>query len=202
MERVFAVTFRRFLMPFVLLAVATPAAAQFSDSYSFLKAVRDRDGAKANDLLGKGSPTLVDTADLSTGERGLHIAVKARDLSWVGFLIQKGARVDLKDGQGNTPLMVAARVGNLEAARVLISRGANLNTTNSAGETPLIASVQRRDLAMTRLLLTQGADPTRRDVGSGLSARDYAVRDGRSDALIKLMDEITPVPKQVVAGHQ
>ena len=200
MERVFAVTFRRFLMPFVLLAVATPAAAQFSDSYSFLKAVRDRDGAKANDLLGKGSPTLVDTADLSTGERGLHIAVKARDLSWVGFLIQKGARVDLKDGQGNTPLMVAARVGNLEAARVLISRGANLNTTNSAGETPLIASVQRRDLAMTRLLLTQGADPTRRDVGSGLSARDYAVRDGRSDALIKLMDEIKPVPKKGVAG--
>ena len=187
-------------MPFVLLAVATPAAAQFSDSYSFLKAVRDRDGAKANDLLGKGSPTLVDTADLSTGERGLHIAVKARDLSWVGFLIQKGARVDLKDGQGNTPLMVAARVGNLEAARVLISRGANLNTTNSAGETPLIASVQRRDLAMTRLLLTQGADPTRRDVGSGLSARDYAVRDGRSDALIKLMDEIKPVPKKGVAG--
>jgi ankyrin repeat protein len=199
-ERVFAVTFRRILLPFLMVAAAAPAAAQFSDSYSFLKAVRDRDGAKANELLGKGSPTLVDTADVSTGERGLHIAVKERDLAWVGFLIQKGARIDLKDGQGNTPLMVAARIGNLEAARILISRNANLNATNSAGETPLIAAVQRRDIAMTRLLLTQGADPARRDTASGLTARDYAVRDGRSEAIIKLMDEIKPVAKKAVAG--
>lgn len=193
-------TFRSILLPFLLLAAAAPALAQFSDSYSFLKAVRDRDGAKANELLGKGSPTLIDTADLSTGERGLHIAVKERDLSWVGFLIQKGARVDLKDGQGNTPLMVAARIGNLEAARLLISRNANMNATNAAGETPLIAAVQRRDIAMTRLLLTQGADPARRDTASGLTARDYAVRDGRSEAIIKLMDEIKPVAKKGVAG--
>lgn len=193
-------TFRTILLPFLLLAAATPAAAQFSDSYQFLKAVRDRDGAKANELLGKGSPTLVDTADFSTGERGLHIAVKERDLSWVGFLIQKGARIDLKDGQGNTPLAVAARIGNLEAARLLISRNANLNATNAAGETPLIAAVQRRDVAMVRLLLTQGADPLRRDTASGLTARDYAVRDGRSDAILKLMDEIKPVAKKPVAG--
>lgn len=184
----------------MMFAAATPAAAQFSDSYNFLKAVRDRDGAKANDLLGKGSPTLIDTPDASTGERGLHIAVKERDLGWVGFLIQKGARVDLKDGQGNTPLMVAARIGNLEAARILISRNANLNATNGTGETPLIAAVQRRDVAMTRLLLTQGADPTRRDTATGLTARDYAIRDGRSEAILKLMDEIKPVPKKGVAG--
>jgi uncharacterized protein len=199
-QRVFAVTFRSAFLSLALLAAATPAGAQFSDSYQFLKAVRDRDGAKANDLLGKGSPTLVDTADLSTGERGLHIAVKERDLAWVGFLIQKGARIDLKDGQGNTPLMVASRIGNLDAARILISRGANLNTTNAAGETPLIAAVQRRDAAMARLLLTQGADPNKRDTGSGLSARDYAVRDGRSEMIVKLIDETKPVAKKGVAG--
>lgn len=193
-------TFRHAFLPLALLAAATPAAAQFSDSYSFLKAVKDRDGAKANELLGKGSPTLIDTADLSTGERGLHIAVKERDLSWVGFLLQKGARIDLKDGQGNTPLMVAARIGNLDAARVLISRGANLNVTNATGETPLIAAVQRRDSAMTRLLLTQGADLSKRDTGTGLTARDYAVRDGRSEAILKLMDEIKPAAKRGVAG--
>lgn len=193
-------TFRRFVVPFLLLIATAPAVAQFSDSYSFLKAVRDRDGAKATDLLGKGSPTLIDTADLTTGERGLHIAVKDRDLSWVGFLIQKGARVDLKDGQGNTPLMLAARIGNLDAARILISRGANLNATNSMGETPLIASVQRRDVAMTRLLLTQGADATRRDTATGLTARDYAARDGRSEAIIKLIDETKPVAKKGISG--
>ena len=190
--------FRRALLALALLA--SPAAAQFSDSYNFLKAVRDRDGAKANELIGKGSPTLVDTPDLSTGERGLHIAVKARDLAWVGFLIQKGARVDLKDNRGDTPLMAAARIGNFEAARLLISRGANLNASNSAGETPLIAAVQRRDLPMTRLLLTQGADPARKDTGTGLTARDYAVRDGRSEAIIKLIDDTKPVVKKGISG--
>ncbi len=192
--------FRRAFIGLALLAAATPALAQFSDSYNFLKAVRDRDGAKATDLLGKGSPTLVDTPDFTTGERGLHIAVKARDLAWVGFLVQKGARIDLKDNQGDTPLMAAARIGNIEAARILISRGANLNVSNSAGETPLIAAVQRRDLAMTRLLLSQGADPARRDTGTGLTARDYAVRDGRSESIIKLIDDTKPVAKKGISG--
>jgi uncharacterized protein len=194
------VTFRRALLPILLAALATPAAAQFSDSYNFLKAVRDRNGAEAQKLLGKGSPTLIDTQDGSTGERGVHIVVRERDMSWLGFLIQKGARIDLKDNQGNTPLMVAARIGNVDAARLLIARGANLNAANSLGETPLIMAVQRRDPAMTRLLLTQGADPSRRDTTSGMSARDYAVRDGRSEAILRLMDEIKPAPEKGIAG--
>lgn len=194
------VTFRQAFLSFSLLLSAMPAAAQFSDSYNFLKAVRERDGAKVTDLLGKGSPTLIDTPDGNTGERGVHLVVKERDLSWLGFLIQKGARVDLKDNQGNTPLMLAARLGNIDAARLLISRGAQINAANGLGETPLIMAVQRRDLAMTRLLLTQGADPAKRDIASGMSARDYAVRDGRSEAVLKLMDEIKPAPKRGVAG--
>ena len=53
---------------------------------------------------------------------------------------------------------------------------------------------------MTRLLLTEGADPAKRDTSTGMSARDYAVRDGRSDAIIRLMDEIKAAPKKGVAG--
>ena len=191
---------RSALLSLSLLVLAVPAGAQFSDSYTFLKAVKDRNGAKATDMLGKGGPNLIDTADVSNGERAMHIVVRERDLNWVGFLIQKGARVDLKDNQGNTPLMVAARIGNLEAARLLLAKGAQLNASNSTGETPLIMAVQRRDVPMTRLLLTEGADPAKTDTASGMSARDYAVRDGRSDAILKLMDEIKPARKRAVAG--
>jgi uncharacterized protein len=183
-----------------MLAVAAPAVAQFSDSYNFLKAVRERNGSKAIELLNKGGPTLIDTPDGNTGERGIHIAVKDRDLSWVGFLMQKGARIDLKDRDGNTPLMVAARIGNLDAARLLIAKGAQVNAANSLGETPLIMAAQKRDLAMTRLLLTQGADPAKRDVASGMSARDYAVRDGRSEMIVKLIDETKSVVKKGISG--
>jgi uncharacterized protein len=194
------VKLRQVVLSLSLIALAVPAAAQFSDSYNFLKAVKDRNGAKAMELLGKSGPTLIDTQDQSTGERALHIAVKERDLSWVGFLIGKGARIDLKDNQGNTPLIVSARIGFAEAATLLISRGAQVNAANGAGETPLILAVQRRDAALTRLLLTQGADAAKRDTVSGMSARDYAVRDGRSAMILKLMDEIKATPKRAVAG--
>ncbi len=193
-------TFKRAFIAISLLAISAPAGAQFSDSYNFLKAVRERNGSKAIELLNKGGPTLVDTPDGTTGERGIHIAVKDRDLSWIGFLMQKGARVDLKDRDGNTPLMVAARISFLDAARLLIAKGAQVNTANSLGETPLIMAAQKRDLAMVRLLLTQGADPAKRDIASGMSARDYALRDGRSEMIVRLIDETKPIAKKDISG--
>lgn len=192
--------FRSALLSLSLLALAAPAGAQFSDSFNFLKAVKDRDGGKAMELLGKGGPNLIDTQDYGSGERAIHLVVKDRDLNWLAFLIQKGARVDLKDNQGNTPLMNAARVGFLDGARLLIAKNAQVNASNSLGETPLIIAVQKRDLAMTRLLLTEGGDPAKKDTGSGMSARDYAVRDGRSEAILRLMDEIKPTPKRGISG--
>jgi uncharacterized protein len=196
----FHVRFRTALLSLSLVAAAAPAGAQFSDSYNFLKAVRDRNGSKAMEVLGKGSPTLIDTQDYGTGERAIHLVVKDRDLNWLAFLLQKGARVDLKDNQGNTPLVIAARSGFLDGARLLIAKHAPVNAGNGLGETPLIVAVQKRDLAMTRLLLTEGADPAKKDTGSGMSARDYAVRDGRSEAILRLMDEIKPAPKRGISG--
>lgn len=191
--------FRAFLS-LVLLALAVPAHAQFSDSYNFLKAVKDRDGAKATDLLGKGGPNLIDTPDFNSGERALHMVARDRDLNWLTFLVQKGARVDLKDNQGNTALMDAVRVGFVDGARILIAKRAQVNANNNMGETPLIIAVQRRDVEMTRLLLTEGADPAKRDSATGMTARDYAVRDGRSDTVIRLLDETKPAAKKSIAG--
>jgi len=194
------VKLRSAFLSLLLVAIAAPAAAQFSDSYNFLKAVKDRDGAKATELLGKGGPNLIDTPDFSTNERAIHLVAKDADLSWLAFLIQKGARLDVKDNQGNTPLIDAVRSGFMDGVRVLIAKGAQVNASNSLGETPLIIAVQKRDVPMTRLLLTEGADPAKKDTSSGMSARDYAVRDGRSDAILRLMDEIKPAPKRGISG--
>lgn len=192
--------FRAFF-PLAVLALAVPGQAQFSESYTFLKAVRDRDGAKAQELLGKNSAgTLVDTRDVTSGERAVHIVTRERDRNWLAFLLQKGANPNAKDDRGLAPLHIAASIGFLDGAQLLALRGAQIDITNSQGETPLILAVQRRDLAMTRFLLTEGADPKKTDSVTGMSARDYAVRDGRSDAILKLMDEIKPRVKRAVAG--
>ena len=193
-------TLRRVLLPLAVIALAAPAQAQFSDSYNFLKAVKDRDGGKAQELLSNNASTLIDTRDVTTGERALHIVTRERDRNWVAFLLQKGANANAKDGRGATPLQIAASIGFIEGAQLLLLRGAQVDLANSQGETPLILAVQRRDMPMVRLLLTEGADPSRKDTVTGMSARDYAVRDGRSQAILKLMDEIKPTPKKAIAG--
>lgn len=178
-----------------LLAPSTASAQMFSDSYTFLKAVRDRDGAKATEAL-RGGSSIINTRDSSTGETALHIVVKRRDQAWLGFLIGKGANVNAKDNAGNTPLMAAAQIGYLDGAQLLVARRANVNLANDGGETPIIRAVQNRDLPMVRLLLTAGADAKKPDAVAGLSARDYAERDGRSAAILKLIDETKPAPKK------
>lgn len=175
------------------------ASAQFSDSYNFLKSIRDRDGVKANEIMSKPGSVLIDTRDTNTGEAGLHIVVRGRDLTWINFLLSKGARPDIRDKVGNTPLMVAAELRFPEAALALLQRRAQVDLANSSGETPLIRAVQLRDPAMVRLLLLAGANPDKTDSIAGMSARDYAKRDNRGVAILKLLE--TPrVKPAAVAG--
>ncbi len=183
-----------------MLLVPQIAPAQFSDSYSFLKAVRDRKFDEANKLLSRPGSVLVDTRDISTGETALHIVVKGRDLPWINYLLSKGARPDVRDNQGNTPLMIATQLRYDDGARVLLANRARVDIANSSGETPLIRAVQLRYAPIVTLLLRAGANPDKRDTVAGLSARDYAKRDTRAVAILKLIEEIRATPAAGVAG--
>jgi ankyrin repeat protein len=182
----------------VFLLWPSLASAQFSDSYNFLKAVRDRDGSKATDLLSKPGTVIIDTRDVSTGETALHIVVKRRDATWLAFLLARGAKADIRDRDGNTPLISATQIGFVEAADMLLKRRAQVDATNGQGETALILAVQQRDLTMVRLLLAAGANPARTDRAAGMSALDYARRDTRAAVILKLLEETKPA--KPVAG--
>lgn len=184
----------------LLFAIPAVAPAQFSDSYQFLKAVRDRDVNKANEIASKPGSVIVDTRDQSTGEGALHIVTRARDLPWLNFILQKNAKPDVRDNQGNTPLMIAAQLGFIEGAQALLRKRANINQGNSSGETPLIRAVQNRDAAMVRLLLANGANPDKTDTIAGMSARDYAARDKRAAPIFKLIEDSKAAAAKPVAG--
>ncbi len=189
----------------ILLAALAPlllwpalAQAQFSDSYNFLKAVRDQDGAKVMEFLGKPGSTIVNTRDVSTSQTALHIVTARRDTAWVEFLLAKGANPNLTDGTGATPLMIAAQLRFVEGAQALLDKGAQVDKPNSSGETPLIRAVHLNDVAMVRLLVSKGASPDKKDLMAGLSAREYAVRDGRSEAILDIFKSAQP--KKAVSG--
>jgi ankyrin repeat protein len=100
---------RHLVAALLALALASPVAAQFSDSYNFLKAVRDRDVNKAIEMADKPGTTVVNTRDNDTGEAAVHIVTRRGDLGWLGLLYQKGANLNVKDREGNTPLIPVPR---------------------------------------------------------------------------------------------
>ncbi len=158
------------------LAWSAPAAAQFSQSYKFLEAVKKREGNEVTDMLSEPGTTIVNTRDVTTGETALHLVTARRDLTWMQFLVAKGANVNLRDAKGVTPLVLACNLGFTEGAEFLVGKGARIDESNSSGETPLITAVHNRNVALVRVLLKAGANPDRAD-NSGRSARDYAALD-------------------------
>ncbi|GAA0476255.1 hypothetical protein GCM10009096_17520 [Parasphingorhabdus litoris] len=189
------------LMFMSFLAVPQLASAQFSASYNFLKAVKDRDGTEATKFLNEPGTVIVNTRDVTTGETALHIVIARRDATWAGFLLQKGANPNLRDKQGTTPLLLATRLRFIEGARILLAKNADVNQTNNRGETALIRAVQLRDSEMTRLLLKNGADPDRPDTLAGLSARDYATRDRRAAAILREIEKADAEKKPKSEGR-
>lgn len=180
----------RLLAAAMLAIVAVPALAQmgFSGGYAFLKAVRERDGTKVMATVTDGNSTIINSRDPGSGEGALHILVKGRDHNWLNFLSGRGARVDLQDDDGATPLLLAAQIGWVQGVELLLGRGANVNLANNRGETPLILAVQRRDLPMVRLLLANRADLDQADMLQGYSALDYARRDPRATQIVREID--------------
>lgn len=168
---------------------AVPIGAQtFSEAVTFLKGVRSRDAAGVTAIVNNPSSTAVNARDADTGEGALHILVRGRDLTWLNFIMARGARPDLQSNDGTTPLILAAQLGWREGAEALLSRRANPNLGNRNGETPLIFAVQRRDLPMVRLLLGRGANPDQTDNLSGYSALDYARQDRRAAAILRELE--------------
>lgn len=170
-------------------AAASPAAAQFSESYNFLKAVRDKDGNKAKEILEKPGNTVVNTRDTDTGETGLHIATRRSDAAWVGFLLQAGASANARDREGNTPLMLATQVRWADGVRIFVTVKAQLDAQNRLGETALQKAVQNRDSFTAKMLIDAGASPDLAD-NSGVSARMMANSDPRAAALARLLKEV------------
>lgn len=180
---------------FAVMALPGPAQAQFSDSYKFLEAVRKKDGTAATALLDKGSPSLINTRDLTSGNTALHIAATRRDLTWMQFLVAKGANVNTPNVEGETALVVAVNLGFNEGVELLLGNGAVVDARNRTGETPLITAVHNRNIGLMRLLLKAGADPDRSD-NSGRTARDYAALDPKAGMLLnEIKTNAKPKPK-------
>ena len=175
------------------LAISSPAVGQSLApvGYEFVQAVKGKDAAKALQILATQPPGIVNTKG-SDGNTPLLIAIGRGDEQWAGFMLNKGADVNLAGKDGNTPLIAASRNGMQQVVEWLLGLGAKVDATNKMGETALIAAVQQRNLPVVRMLLNKGANPDKTDAAAGYSARDYAIRDGRSREILKAIEDKKP----------
>ncbi len=173
----------------IAIGLATPAGAQFSDSFNFLKAVKDKDGAKATEYLKKPGNTVVNVKDSDSGETALHIVTRRQDATWLGFLLGNGANPDARDRDGNTALLLAAQTRWADGAATLLSVKAQPNGQNRLGETPLLKATQNRDVTMAELLVKAGANPDITD-NSGVTARSLAATDARASGIARLFKDL------------
>lgn len=169
------------------IGLGTPAAAQMmSAGYKFLEAVKKRDGEAVEKALGE-SATIINTRDVTTGDSALHLVAARRDLTWLNFLLYKGANPNIRNDRGVTPLAVATGLAWVEGVQLLIDRGARVNDPDDNGETPLIGAVHMRNIELVRVLLKSGADANRAD-SSGRSAADYARLLGPDSSIASEID--------------
>ncbi|KAJ0170043.1 hypothetical protein K1T71_014649 [Dendrolimus kikuchii] len=105
--------------------------------------------------------TLVNFQHLGTGDRALHCAaasVYPKRKQVMEMLIRKGARVNEKNKEGQTPLHVATEHAHLDAMDLLLRHGAKVNACDARGESALSLAARRDSAAACRLLLACGAD--------------------------------------------
>ncbi|KAF8833660.1 ankyrin [Paxillus ammoniavirescens] len=142
-------------------------------------------------LVGAGcDPTTL----INRGNSVFHFAIQGGDLEFVQWLIEQGFQpppdaalhlhhghchsmlrllighgisVQVKDGEGNTPLHLLLRgysrfqgdpaEFHVEAVQLLIGEGCNVNSKNLRGDTPLHLAAEKRMLNIIDYLIDQGA---------------------------------------------
>jgi ankyrin repeat protein len=182
--------FAKMLLGVLALGLIAPAVgAQFSDSYNFLKYVKERKGTEATALIEEPGSIIINTKDDVTGQTALHIVIERRDEDWLGFLLQKGANPNIADKKGVTPLILATQLNFKEGVEWLLKNKAAVDGVGRVSTTPLIMAVQVRNLDMVRLLMKYGANPDKQETGTGRSARDYATMDGRGNAILAELEK-------------
>lgn len=98
--------------------------------------------------------------DNSLNKPLLILAIQKKQNDVVKMMIEKGANINVKNLNGQTPLHVAILTNNIEIAKYLIEKGADLNIKDCKGQTPLYLAILKNNVEIAKLLIKKGANIT------------------------------------------
>lgn len=167
MKNLFIKATKYFLTVCVLLTansfVSAQENAQSAINKNFLQALNDYDWGKVQQLISQGAD--VNALDVKTKASPLSFAAEAQKLEIINLLIQKGAKVNVADENGLTPLHRAVSglfaKPNIAVLKALIVAGADADAQDNKGETALMYVVadENIDISFAKMLIENGANP-------------------------------------------
>ena len=176
---------------FVCLSVMLVAAA--AQPQDIFEALGKGDIPAVRALIEK-SPELLDARD-ADGRTPLHYAASGGNVELIAYLIDKGAKIELKNVEAKTPLHLAAMNDRREVAAALLKRGAALETRDDYQRTALILCARERGQAATgRILIEAGADVNAADK-FGSTALELAAWRGKADFVDLLIEKGAGLPE-------
>lgn len=133
---------------------ALPASAQEAGAQDqFWDAAQAGDTLALAAALTRGATLdALDTRRSANGRRALNWAAWFNHPHAVRWLVKKGAKVNLANLTGFTPLHHAAENGSLDAARALVAVGADRKAVTAGGLTALDVARAREQLLVTAFL--------------------------------------------------
>ncbi|MFH8490790.1 ankyrin repeat domain-containing protein [Streptomyces longisporoflavus] len=96
-------------------------------------------------------------------------AARTGNAAEVRAALDAGARVEARDTELRTPLLLAALGDHVEAARVLVAAGADVDAQDHRADSPWLATGVTGSVAMLHVLLPAGPDLKLRNRFGGIS---------------------------------
>jgi ankyrin repeat protein len=103
------------------------------------------------------------TIDIGNEFTFLMYAAELGRLKIATRLISHGAQINVRDYEGNTPLLLALHNGHIEVGQILLDHNADVNVANGKGITPLMYAARTGNIHIVERLLREGAKIDARD---------------------------------------
>ncbi|MET8689761.1 ankyrin repeat domain-containing protein [Streptomyces sp. NPDC004732] len=105
----------------------------------------------------------------TAADRRLLDAARSGNAAEVTAALDAGARVEARDTELRSPLLLAATGDHVEAARVLVAAGADIDAQDHRSDSPWLVTGVTGSVAMLHVLLPAGPDLKLRNRFGGIS---------------------------------
>jgi hypothetical protein len=118
----------------------------------------------------------------------LHECIRICNTEMMKILVSNGAKLEMKDADGETPVFVASSARSPELIKILLGAGGNPNALSTDGWSCLMMAARDGNYEITKTLLEAGADLNGGRDMFGRTALDIATQQSGGQVGLRMSD--------------